>query len=221
MTQPAALSHAIENDPLEALLGLEEDFYNEGFQLGRADGERAGRVEGRVFGFEKGFEKALLAGRLHGRCAVWTARLSNAQSTALQRTGGGRPGRTPLKTTISDNVVTGGIDDFSPSAQPLPSLPHNPRLARHLQTLDELVNPASLRFQNDEGAVSEFEDRLKRAEAKVKVIQRLVGETGTAHDAPEYKPELTGDERGRLNDPVAPRDGEENMEDFKGFTIRR
>lgn len=220
MTQPSA-SSAVEDDPLEALLGLEEDFYNEGFRLGRADGERAGRVEGRVFGFEKGFEKALLAGRLHGRCAVWTARLGTPRSTALQRPGGGRPGRIASQATVLDSIVTGGGDDSSPSAEPLPSLPDNPRLGRHLQTLDELVDRTSLRFQNDEGAISEFEDRLKRAEAKVKVIRRLVGETSAGHDFPDRKPEATGDERGRPNDPVAPRHGEENMEDFKGLTIRR
>lgn len=43
--------------------------------------------------------------------------------------------------------------------------------------------------QNDEDAVSEFDDRLKRAQAKAKMVEKMVGE---GQDVGE----LTGEERG-------------------------
>ncbi|KAK3710110.1 hypothetical protein LTR37_010541 [Vermiconidia calcicola] len=61
-------------DPLDSLLSLEDQYYTEGFNLGVADGSRAGRIEGRIFGLEKGFEKFAGMGRLGGRAAVWKAR---------------------------------------------------------------------------------------------------------------------------------------------------
>ena len=64
-------------DPLDSLLSLEDQYYTEGFNLGVADGSRAGRIEGRIFGLEKGFEKFAGMGRLGGRAAVWRARTEN------------------------------------------------------------------------------------------------------------------------------------------------
>ena len=67
-------------DPFDTLLSLEDQYFTEGYELGVADGSRAGRIEGRVFGLEKGFEKALQMGRLAGRASVWKTRLSEPSS---------------------------------------------------------------------------------------------------------------------------------------------
>jgi hypothetical protein len=58
----------------------------------------------------------------------------------------------------------------------LPSLPKIQRLERHLKVLHVLSESESLSTENTEEAVSEFDDRLKRAEGKAKIIERLVGE---------------------------------------------
>lgn len=170
---------AAEADPFDDLLVLEEKFYNEGFQLGSADGEKAGRIEGRVFGLEKGFEKYLEAGRLHGRSLVWISRsenihVSNARHTAAvpQLENGPSP------------------PDYSPSKTPsrLPALATNARLEKHLIVLYALTEPASLSTENSEESVSDLDDRLKRAMGRVKMIERIVGEdvthrnTGKAQD---------------------------------------
>lgn len=53
---------------------------------------------------------------------------------------------------------------------------NNPRLNKHILTLYALVEPASLSIRNTEEAVSDFDDRLRRAEGKVKIIERITGE---------------------------------------------
>lgn len=58
-----------------------------------------------------------------------------------------------------------------------------------MSTLHALSEPASLSTQNDEDAVSEFNDRLKRAQAKAKMVEKMVSE---GQDVGE----LTGEERG-------------------------
>lgn len=133
----------IDHDPFDDLLGLEDQFYNEGYTLGAAEGAKAGRIEGRVFGLEKGFEKYMEAGRLHGRSIVLAGRFP--QDAATQTT-------------------------------TLPHLSNNPRLEKHIRVLYALSEPASLSTDNSEEAVSDFDDRLKRALAKLKIIERLVGE---------------------------------------------
>lgn len=147
-----------QQDPFDALLSLEDQYYAEGHALGIADGSRAGRIEGRVFGLEKGFEKFLAMGHLHARAAVWASRLPSSR-------------------------------EQNPSSSSLPALSDNPRLAKHVSTLHALSEPASMSTQNDEDAVSEFDDRLKRAQAKAKVVEKMVGE---GQDVGE----LTGEERG-------------------------
>ena len=57
------------------------------------------------------------------------------------------------------------------------AIPANSRLQKHVQTLSALTEAESLSTQNNEDAVSEFDDRLKRAEGKHKVILSILGET--------------------------------------------
>lgn len=160
-----SLTNNMNSDPFDDLLGLEEKFYDEGYQLGASEGAKTGRIEGRVFGLEKGFEKYMEAGRLHGRSLVWA-------------------GRFPQK-DIPENPVPKNDTQEGRECKPrglvkqttsLPALADNPRLEKHIRVLYALSEPASLSTDNTEEAVSEFDDRLKRAQAKVKIIERLVGE---------------------------------------------
>ncbi|KAI9738456.1 MAG: hypothetical protein M1818_005353 [Claussenomyces sp. TS43310] len=150
----------MDPDSFDDLLGLEDRFYDEGYQLGTADGIKAGRIEGRVFGLEKGFEKYAEMGRLHGRSQVWNSRLANLEQ---RDTGGKGPSMLAAAST---------------SSAPIPRLPPNPRLEKHLRVLYALTEPASLSTENTEDSVSDFDDRLKRAQGKTKIIERLVGVEG-------------------------------------------
>ncbi|GAB7344936.1 hypothetical protein MBLNU457_3369t2 [Dothideomycetes sp. NU457] len=149
------MSQSTEQDPLDDLWGLEERFYQEGYQLGVADGSRSGRIEGRVFGLEKGFEKFAAMGALAGQCAVWEARMSKKVD----------PEQTKESGSGSDQID-------------VPPLPENARLRKHFQTLSALTEVESLSTQNNEEAVTDFDDRLNRAEGKTKVIQSILGESG-------------------------------------------
>lgn len=150
------------------LLNLEARFYEEGHNLGLQDGEKAGRIEGRIFGLEKGFEKYVEMGKLHGRCLVW-----NARSPAL---------RTKVEdTTHSTNTTTAPSTAGMAVKQSKNDL-NNPRLEKHLRVLYALTEPESLSTENTEDAVSDFDDRYKRAMGKIKIIERLVGEESVFGD---------------------------------------
>lgn len=184
----------MEEDPFDSLLNLEENFYDDGYQLGVADGSRAGRIEGRAFGLEKGFEKFLPMGILHGRSTVWAGRLANHQGQRQGANGAIAEQPPPRHTdepqhgaqhTEDRSIVEEASENEQISAaepttqSKLPTLPHNSRLEKHVQTLYALVEPASLPTENTEDAVSGFDDRFKRATAKAKIIERLIGETNS------------------------------------------
>lgn len=164
------MSNDQTHDPFDTLLSLEDQYYNEGYELGVADGSRAGRIEGRVFGLEKGFEKFAAMGTVAGRCAVWEARLPD-QMSAL---------RGSSESSAASKDTSQGEEPVSRIAP----LPANARLQKHLQTLSALTEAESLSTENNEESVSDFDDRLKRAEGKVKVIEKLVGEGPLVLDQP-------------------------------------
>jgi len=149
--QALALSstEADDVDPFDAVLDLESQYFSEGYAAGAADGERAGLVEGRVFGLEKGFEKGMAMGLLNGRAAGWHARILKAKE----------------ESTTSESSADGD-----------PKALKGDRLERHVRVLYELSEISSCDFRNEENAVEEFEERLKRAGAKAKVIEKIVGE---------------------------------------------
>lgn len=165
------------SDPLEEVLELENTFYKEGYDLGVQDGSRTGRIEGRIFGLEKGFEKYALMGKLHGRSVVWSGRLSSPhqspQINVLDYATEALP--TNPASEQSQGAASVPIEDLSS----LPRIPPNPRLEKHIRTLYALTEPASLSTINNEDAVSDFDDRFRRAEGKVKIIEKLVGEETT------------------------------------------
>jgi len=141
----------MQSHAFDEVLGLEEQFYDDGFRQGHEDGVKAGRIEGRTFGLEKGFEKYVESGKIYGRSLIWANRSLHYQAR--------RPGNT---------VET---------SKKLPNLPDNPRLTKHLKVLHAVSESASLSTENSEEAVSDFDDRLKRAHAKAKIVERMVGES--------------------------------------------
>lgn len=162
----------METGIFDELLGLEDRFYNEGFQLGTEDGAKAGRIQGRALGLEKGLEKYIEIGRLHGKSLVWASRLPKIRTPDMETSNITTNGQDE-PTALSCNIVSSSSFD-------LPTLPANSRLEKHIKILYALTEPVSLSTDNSEDAVSDFDDRLKRSMGKVKVIEKLVGEEGLA-----------------------------------------
>ena len=175
-------------DPFDTLLNLEEHYYNEGYQQGIDDGSRAGRIEGRLFGLEKGFEKFAAMGKLHGKATIWTERLKIGEESGTSRDphGTSDAGQTSSVTVPEDGnsgasgespsgmLADGDTDRTSPRA--LSPLPNSERLGRHIRTLYALTEPATFSTQNDEESVADFDDRLKRAEAKARLVENIIGD---------------------------------------------
>ncbi|OCK94000.1 DUF1715-domain-containing protein [Cenococcum geophilum 1.58] len=191
----------MEDDPFESVLDLEETYYQEGYDLGVADGSRAGRIEGRVFGIEKGFEKFAAMGMLHGRAAVWASRLPRKKEQGKDN---------ERKATIAQDEVT-SKDGVVISG--LPPLAVNPRLERHIQTLFALVEPDTFSTENTEESVADFDDRLKRAGAKAKVIERIVGEGDVDDRQTDTSPSASGTKDRRVKVSRIEKTAG-NMEDF-------
>lgn len=170
------------DDPFEHVFNLEDRFYQNGYKQGMEDGVKAGRIEGRSLGLEKGFAKFLESGRLHGKAIVWANRLPGVQanlpsgsqpidshqpesSSEARRPGAEERGRHQDE-QIGQDYQQGGLPPFPP----------NQRLEKNITTLYALVEPDSLSTDNSDEAVDDFDDRLKRAEGKAKVIEKMVGE---------------------------------------------
>lgn len=172
------------HDTFDEVLGLEEEFYNNGYQQGLTDGIVTGRIEGRKFGLEKGFEKYVESGRLYGKSLIWANRIPQLSS------------KIPKIHLSDQNVPKESSEDSSSSSAvklSLPPLQQNPRLVKHVKVLHALAESESLSTENSEEAVSDFDDRFKRAQSKVKIIERMVGEGGGKEEE-EGKVALRNDE---------------------------
>ena len=137
-----------DSDPFDELFGLEDKYYQEGYDQGFQDGLHQSRLEARVFGIEKGYEKFIEMGRLGAKARLWFIELQQAfvpgQSRAM---------------TLRDAGARS-------------------RLKKHLDVLLALVDLSTLSTANTDETVSIFDDRLKRAQAKCKVISRMIEEPG-------------------------------------------
>lgn len=169
-------------DPFDALLSLESQYHVEGYNLGVADGAKAGRIEGRLFGLENGFSKFVDLGRLGGKAAVWKARLPQGPNVSADQ---GSP------TTVVTKLEGGE------------------RLRKHVQRLCDLTDPDTLAMVNDEDAVEEFDDRVKEAKTKARLISRIVGED----DHVKHAVTLSSDQNNNADEKA--KTGE--MEDFVGL----
>lgn len=140
-------------DLFDDVLNVESRLHDTGYNDGLKDGNQAGIVEGRGFGLQKGFEKFLESGRFVGKAIVWANRL-------------------PSKRPASQDEVR--------SEKTLPPLPNNARLEKNIETLYSLVDPKVLSLENSDASVQDFDDRLKKAEGKARIIERVVGGAGRA-----------------------------------------
>ena len=135
-----------ENNPLDGVFTLEDQYYQEGYQLGLADGSHAGKLEGRATGLETGFEKFTQMGMLAGKATVWA----------------GRTGTKDLKQSLEKE-----LECESESAR---------RLRKHIATLRALTDAETISTVNDEDACTAFDDRMKRATAKARVVGSIIGD---------------------------------------------
>lgn len=196
------------SDPLDELFELENTFYKEGYDLGVQDGNRTGRIEGRLFGLEKGFEKFITMGQMHGRSVIWSSRLSSndtqitnpsiekqAEAPAVIALSTQKPSSDDISNSTIEGVEQEVSSQQNPSITTLPRIPQTTRLEKHIRSLYALTEPASLSTENNEDSISEFEDRLKRAEGKFKIIERLVGEENDSSEVQDPS-KLRGEEGG-------------------------
>jgi Essential protein Yae1, N terminal len=186
----------MSDDLLDSVLDLEEDSYQAGFDEGKADGAEAGYAEGLTFGIEKGYQKALEIGKLHGRALMLNACLFDPISTSDN-------------TTISSE--SNMDDDANISKFPgLPTLPDNPRLKKHVETLLKLTDPDTLSADNSDEAVDDFDERMKKAIAKAKVIDKLIAEPCGL--------KVSGEATKEKSQPAA---GSGNIEELNNLAVRR
>jgi len=148
-SDPSTEQEPQRDDPFDMLLSLEDQYFNEGYHLGVADGARSGKIDGRLFGLEKGFEKALEMGRLNGRVVVWKAQQQSNHAPQLE----------------NDNV-----------GRVLNCMNRSARLNKHIHRAAELTDPGTLETKNTEEAVNQFDERLAGARNKVTLISRIIGE---------------------------------------------
>lgn len=209
-----------DEDPFDSLLTLEDTFYSDAYALGVSDGAQAGRIEGRIFGLEKGFEKFAELGELHGRSVVWASRLLQGQDS--QATQEHPPDPNPT------NSTTPTIAAPLFRLPPFPIAP-TPRLNTNTLLLHALTDPSTFDTSNNETAVADFDDRFRRAGAKCKVIERMVGEAqqgsvigeregGNEEKEKEKEDEGQGAAKGRGR---ATGRGDASMEDFAGSRLIR
>lgn len=186
----AAQTHDDPFDFENSLLNLEEDFYQQGYAQGVSDGAKAGRTEGRQLGLEKGFQKFVQSGRLHGRAIVWANRLPSKQDVrrSCQSSRAGQQQSQSLSQNqsssqsqdksqkVEDSLEKLSLGNKPEKTEELRLLPNNARLEKHVSTLFALVETDTLAKENTDEAVNDFDDRLKRAQGKAKIVERMVGE---------------------------------------------
>lgn len=189
------------DDIFDDVLNLEEDFYQEGYEHGYRDGAEGGRVEGRSVGMKQGYEKFVEAGRLQGRALVWANRIPRLRSLppAQSQPSKEEVPKSPQTESSSPstihtsshpgenagNSVDGEGRHSRSRSRRLPDLmpSNNARLEKNVATLYGMVEPGTLSTQNEDEAVNDFDSRLKGAQGKLKVIERVVGEKITMADS--------------------------------------
>jgi hypothetical protein len=189
MASTQSKPHALHDDPFDSLLTLEDTLYTTAYTSGVSAGSRAGRIEGRVFGLEQGFEKFAALGELHGRSVVWGAR-------AL--------------TTPTSKAETGNEESKIPTFHPTST-----RLVNNITLLHSLTDPETFSTENTEEAVADFDDRVRRAGAKAKVVERIVGENKMMVEGAKSP------KRGNEDDKGNAKKGDDSMEDFAGSRLLR
>jgi hypothetical protein len=212
----------IHDDPFDSLLTLEDTLYTTAYSLGVSAGSRSGRIEGRLFGLEQGFEKFATLGELHGRSVVWGSRIPITSPTTSTTT---KPSTSNSELSVSKETSDANAnaqEDIHADTFPGFKSPSS-RLTSNIHLLHALTDPSTFSTENTEEAVADYDDRVRRAGAKAKVIERIVGEsTATSAKSPDgaaareagvrIKGEKEKKSKGK---------GDENMEDFAGSRLIR
>lgn len=230
------------SDPFDSLLTLEDTLYTTAYSLGVAAGSRSGRIEGRLFGLEQGFEKFATLGELHGRSVVWGSRIpgprdagSDAEIVASKaededvKPDPDQP--QPKGVDKSTKATSAAVEQVEKKKDsPLPGLKSpSSRLTSHIHLLHALTDPPTFSTSNTEDAVADYDDRVRRAGAKAKVIERIVGEfTSTSTNTPAStsssgakSPEAAVRIKDGKEKMKNKGKGDENMEDFAGSRLVR
>jgi len=215
---------ADQTDPFDTLLTLEDTLYTAAYTLGASDGAHAGRIEGRIFGLEKGFEKFAGLGQLHGRSVMWASRLPIVSSSSSSSSSFSSSYSKHLNHKDKEEK-----DDAVETTSQLPRLPQNERLRNNTILLHSLTDLETFDTANTEEAVADFDDRVKRAGAKAKVIERIVGEAENATFSsspmsPDYSPARgKGPVRvvGESRKMGTAKKGDDSIEDFAGSKLLR
>lgn len=157
----------MSDDLFEDVLDVEDNFYQEGFDAGVADGQHAGLVEGKIFGIERGYDKALELGKLHGRALVWKRRQQSAASST-----------TSVTNAASVDLGQANLEDdtVSQALASLTALPKNTRLEKNIEALLALTDSTQVPTDNTDESVEKLEDLTAKATTKAKVIATTVGE---------------------------------------------
>lgn len=87
-------------------------------------------------------------------------------------------GRMAGKTVVWANRLPGNQQPAQQTA--LPPLPNNARLQKNIDALYALVDPQTVPMENSDDAVQDFDDRLKKAQGKERIIDRMVGGSNKA-----------------------------------------
>lgn len=199
----------MSDDILDSVLDLEEASYQAGFDEGKADGAEAGSAKGIAMGIEKGYQKALEMGELHGRAKMLNACLTDPVP---------RPGKAEGQTAVAPSVASTHDperedDETAPTLPHLPTLPANARLKKHVETLLKLSDPRTLATDNSDEAVAQFDDRMKKAVAKAKVIDKLIAEP--------YNMTVSSGLVGDITFQQTAAAGSGNIEELSNVTVRR
>jgi hypothetical protein len=203
-SKPHAFPPTATDDPFDSLLTLEDTLYTSAYDSGVSAGSRAGRIEGRVFGLESGFEKFVALGELHGRSVIWGARALAPTTTSTSTTA--------VKSVTLAKSESGEVEKDEEINIPT-FHPTSTRLINNITLLHSLTDPETFSTENTEEAVADFDDRVRRAGAKAKVVERIVGENKMTADGAK-SPKSEGDKGNAKK-------GDDSMEDFAGSRLIR
>ncbi|RSM09452.1 hypothetical protein CEP52_004056 [Fusarium oligoseptatum] len=129
-------------------------------------------------GYQLGLKDGIKAGRIEGR----SFGMEKGFEKFLES------GRLAGKAIVWANRMP--PKDGSNSTCTLPPLPRNARLEKNVNTLYALVEPDTLSTENSDDAVQDFDDRIKRAQGKAKIIERMAGVGGRESSGPSSTPEI-------------------------------
>lgn len=119
-------------------------------------------------GYREGFADGERAGKVEGR----TLGLENGFKKFVEA------GRLQGKAVVWSHLALEGQGQGQGTQQK-----SNARVLKNLRTFYALVEPGTLPTANTDEAVNDVDDRVKRAQAKARVLEKLVGELGPSASA--------------------------------------